>query len=80
VESVAKLGTGYSRRLQPVGEKLRAMVEQSSIALNGRGIGVTISGGGTIASADDDIRSLIHRADELMYSSKSAGRNRITIG
>jgi diguanylate cyclase (GGDEF)-like protein/PAS domain S-box-containing protein len=79
-EFVAIIVNVDSGRLQTVGEKLRAMVEQSSIALNGRGIGVTISVGGTIASADDDIRSLIHRADELMYSSKSAGRNRITIG
>ncbi|MEW6553284.1 MAG: sensor domain-containing diguanylate cyclase [Actinomycetota bacterium] len=79
-EFVAVIVNVDSERLKTVSEKLRAMVERSSITLNGRSIGVTISVGGTIARPDDDMQSLIHRADELMYSSKSAGRNRTTIG
>ncbi len=79
-EFVAIIVNVDAKRLQTVCEKLRAMVEQSSIALNGRSLGVTISIGGTIAGDGDDMQSLIRRADELMYRSKSAGRNRATIG
>ena len=79
-EFVAVIVNVDSERLHTVCEKLRAMVEQSSIALNGQSVGVTISIGGTIAGAGDDMQSLIRRADELMYRSKSAGRNRATIG
>jgi diguanylate cyclase (GGDEF)-like protein/PAS domain S-box-containing protein len=79
-EFVAIIVNVDSERLHTVCEKLRIMVEQSSIALNGQSVGITISIGGTIADSRDDMQSLISRADELMYRSKSAGRNRATIG
>jgi diguanylate cyclase (GGDEF)-like protein/PAS domain S-box-containing protein len=79
-EFVAIIVNVDSERLRTVCEKLRIMVEKSSIALNGQSVGTTISIGGTIADSRDDTQSLIRRADELMYRSKSAGRNRATIG
>lgn len=60
-------------------EKLRTLVELSSLDLDGRGLSVTISVGGTLLHPDDTPESIVHRADELMYRSKQAGRNRTTV-
>ena len=40
---------------------------------------VTVSIGGTMARAGDDIESIVKRADARMYASKKAGRNRLSI-
>ncbi|MGO8878685.1 MAG: diguanylate cyclase domain-containing protein [Desulfomonilaceae bacterium] len=40
---------------------------------------VTISVGATLGRDDDTIESLLKRADTLLYKSRSAGRNRLTI-
>jgi diguanylate cyclase (GGDEF)-like protein len=42
-------------------------------------LNVTISMGATLARADDTLESLLKRADELLYQSKSDGRNRVTV-
>jgi len=63
-----------------VSEKLRNMVEQSSISYDSDNIRITISIGGTLVQASDSVEKLVRRADELMYKSKAAGRNRISIG
>jgi diguanylate cyclase (GGDEF)-like protein/PAS domain S-box-containing protein len=60
-------------------EKLRTLVELSSLDLDGRGLSVTISVGGTLLHPDDSPESIVHRADELMYRSKQEGRNRTTL-
>jgi diguanylate cyclase (GGDEF)-like protein len=62
-----------------VAEKLRALVERSGVEEAGKIHKVTISVGATLALPNDNIQSLIKRADELMYKSKQAGRNRVTI-
>jgi len=67
-------------QLGTVCEKLRAMMEQSSISLDSKIINATVSIGATIAKEGDSVDSLVHRADELMYRSKQEGRNRISIG
>ncbi|MCL6581858.1 MAG: GGDEF domain-containing protein, partial [Firmicutes bacterium] len=67
-------------KLMGVGDKLCAMVEHSSLDLNGERVSVTVSIGGTVAVPGDDPSSLVRRADELMYESKRAGRNRVTVG
>ncbi len=60
--------------------KIRAMVEYSRLDIDGQGLTVTVSVGGTLLSPDDSHDSLVARADALMYKSKQAGRNRVTIG
>lgn len=69
-----------SGRLRSVGEKLRAMAEQSSLTFEAQTIRVTVSIGATAALPADSEDALVKRADELMYLSKQAGRNRVTVG
>ncbi|HOZ47745.1 MAG TPA: GGDEF domain-containing protein [Candidatus Hydrogenedentes bacterium] len=69
-----------TEQLGIVAEKLRALVEKSELERNGRCIRVTVSMGGSICTDDDDEKTLVARADGLMYESKQAGRNRVTIG
>lgn len=67
-------------RLRAVADKLRAMVEQSSFSFDSQTIRTTISIGATLARGGDTVGDLIRRADELMYRSKGAGRNTISMG
>jgi diguanylate cyclase (GGDEF)-like protein len=66
--------------LGAIAEKVRTLVEVSRLDVNGHGLSVTISIGGTLVLPSDTPESLIQRADELMYLSKQAGRNRVTLG
>ncbi len=66
--------------LHDIAEKLRFLVEQTSIQAGEKTPQVTISIGGTFPHPGDTLESLVDRADKLMYHSKTAGRNRVTIG
>lgn len=61
-----------------VSEKLRIITKANLLRINGNEIGVTISCGATRLLVDDTLESVIHRADQLMYQSKSNGRNKLT--
>ena len=65
--------------LQTPAEKVRTLVEHSRLDVNGTHLSVTISIGGVLLQAGDTAETVIHRADQLMYESKEAGRNRITV-
>jgi diguanylate cyclase (GGDEF)-like protein/PAS domain S-box-containing protein len=67
-------------RLRVVGEKLRNMVEQSSLTSDSDIVKVTISVGATVAKEGDSAEELVKRADRLMYGSKTSGRNLVTSG
>jgi diguanylate cyclase (GGDEF)-like protein/PAS domain S-box-containing protein len=66
--------------LQTLAEKLRILVTQAIIKADRNIPSVTVSIGATLARAEDSLESLIHRADKLMYLSKSQGRNRTSFG
>jgi len=66
-------------RLHYVANKLRYLVEQSGFARNGFEVRVTVSVGAAIARDGDTVEALLRRADALMYQSKRAGRNRVTL-
>jgi diguanylate cyclase (GGDEF)-like protein len=66
--------------LKIIGERCRNLVEHTSIELGSNRQQVTISIGATMAQPGDDLTTLIGRADHLMYQSKDAGRNRLTLG
>lgn len=67
--------------LEAIAEKIRVLTENSVLKeSDGSRYNITVSIGGTIINAWDDIESLIKRADEKMYISKQLGKNRVTIG
>lgn len=62
-------------------EKVRALVQHSHLDLDGQSsLIVTLSVGGTLLLPGDTFDSFVGRADQLMYKSKQAGRNRVTVG
>jgi diguanylate cyclase (GGDEF)-like protein/PAS domain S-box-containing protein len=65
-------------RLSQVGERLRAMVAQSSLREH-PGLRVTVSAGAALANPDDTIETLLRRADEKLYRAKISGRNRVCV-
>jgi len=69
-----------SKGLERVANKLRALVQQSEVHSGQDTIKVTISFGATLATKNDTVETLVHRADNLMYQSKKAGRNQVTVG
>jgi diguanylate cyclase (GGDEF)-like protein len=66
--------------LMAAADKVRAQVQHSRLDVEGQGLTVTVSIGGTLLLPNDTPESLVARADALMYQSKQAGRNRVTIG
>ncbi|MGO8878466.1 MAG: diguanylate cyclase [Desulfomonilaceae bacterium] len=66
--------------LESLGNRVRLLVENSYIVHGNEKLHVTISVGATLGRDDDTIETLLKRADTLLYKSKSAGRNRLTIG
>ncbi len=66
--------------LERMANRLRSLVEKSFIMHENNKLHVTISIGATLVKNEDTIDSIIKRADMLLYESKSAGRNRITMG
>ena len=67
-------------QLEAIAGKLRLLVEQSALQMEMEKVGVTISIGGTPAHIGDTVETLMERADALMFESKRAGRNRVTLG
>lgn len=67
--------------LYVVGERIRLLIESSWIDLeDGARLKVTISGGGAMAQAGDQISTIIERADLRLYQSKESGRNKVIVG
>jgi len=67
--------------LRNICEKLRTLVQFSTIELEGKGaIGVTVSIGATLLQPNDTPETIVNRANGLMYRSKQSGRNRVTVG
>ncbi|HWQ45658.1 MAG TPA: GGDEF domain-containing protein, partial [Longilinea sp.] len=66
--------------LKFVCEKLRTLVEFSRLDLADTSLNATISIGATLLTPNDTPESLVRRADTLMYQSKQAGRNRVSVG
>ena len=66
--------SGLDRALQ----RLRALASVSQITTREGKIGVTLSMGATLASPSDTLKTVLTRADKLLYESKLAGRNHVT--
>ena len=77
-EYVAIIANVDAEKLVSMSNRCRTLVQQSVVA--GASIAhVTISLGATIARPDDTEESIIKRADMLMYKSKAAGKNCVTM-
>jgi diguanylate cyclase (GGDEF)-like protein len=66
--------------LESMGNRLRLLIETTYLFRKNEKHQVTISIGATIAHEADTVQTLVKRADVLLYESKKAGRNRLTIG
>lgn len=66
--------------LLELAQRLRNLVAVTEPVFQGEPIRVTVSIGASMARPSDDMKSLVKRADRLMYESKSLGRNRVTAG
>ncbi len=68
------------RQLVDLGERMRHLIAESYLDLAGADIRITVSIGATMILENDDIDSILKRADALLYESKKSGRNRLTLG
>jgi len=79
-EFVGVLRSVEETGLKKIAERYRALVSQTMVPLAAGKQRVTISIGGTLARPGDTLESVVRRADQMMYRSKKAGRNRVTVG
>ncbi len=77
-EFLIVVGRAKGEDIQALAETLRALVEKSSLTVDGQPLSVTASFGATMVRPGDDAHSLTARADESLYQSKESGRNRVT--
>lgn len=66
--------------LLKVSDKVRVLVSNSSIIVEGVKLKVTISLGATLYHQNETIESVVNRADKAMYQSKQTGKNKVTLG
>ena len=78
-EFVAIVANVEERQLRAVAERTRMLVEQSSLITGTETVRVSVSIGASLGRPGDKAASLVKRADQLMYRSKLAGRNRVTM-
>lgn len=62
-----------------IAEKLRSLVENTEINYNGENLHVSISVGATKVLMNDTTETIVDRADRLMYTSKTSGKNKVTV-
>jgi len=77
-EFIAILYNVNLKSLSRIAEKLRTMIANSTVTVNGERISVTASIGAALARQEETMETIIERADQLMYQSKQNGRNRVT--
>jgi diguanylate cyclase (GGDEF)-like protein/PAS domain S-box-containing protein len=66
--------------LRKVAEKFRVMVESSSLRDSSSDVlQVTVSVGGTMAKPNETVADLMKRTDEMLYTAKKTGRNRVWV-
>ncbi|WP_373500248.1 diguanylate cyclase [Desulfococcus sp.] len=65
--------------LEHLGNRLRMLIADACLPHGREKLRVTVSIGATLVDDDDTMESVFKRADRLLYQSKAAGRNRLTI-
>lgn len=69
-----------AENLENLGNRMRNLIKDSYLIHNNEKLQVTISLGATIVGENDTMESLLKRADDLLYQSKAAGRNCLSLG
>jgi diguanylate cyclase (GGDEF)-like protein len=59
-----------------VAERIRLRVAEGPIGVKHASVAVTVSIGGAMTGTDDDIYTVVGRADDALYTAKETGRNR----
>jgi diguanylate cyclase (GGDEF)-like protein/PAS domain S-box-containing protein len=77
-EFVVILGDSCEDDIKKICNRHRVLIKDSYYTYKDYKIRFTASIGATIAKPEDTIESVIERADDLMYKSKVAGKNRVT--
>jgi diguanylate cyclase (GGDEF)-like protein/PAS domain S-box-containing protein len=68
------------QNLMNMANRLRLLVQESSLDHNGKKLKATVSVGAVIVRQDEDEEGIINRARSLMKQSKSLGKNIVTMG
>ena len=61
-------------------EKFRKIIESTEINHGDDILHVTVSVGVTVVNIDDNLESIVERADQLMYQAKQSGKNKVVSG
>ena len=77
-EFIGIIRNATEKTLRSVANRCRTLIEEASLSIGDTEIRATVSIGATLARPDDTMESLLERADQLMYQSKAAGRNRVS--
>lgn len=64
--------------ISSIAERFRFLIENTEVISENNIIKVTASVGITAVCPDDDIKTLVNRADQLMYKSKHLGKNKVS--
>ena len=62
-----------------IAERIRLKIADHPVNLKDLILHVTMSMGVAFANPDDDVESLVKRADNVLYEAKHSGRNRVTV-
>jgi len=65
--------------LHTITQRLRVLIQNSSVRAGAKTIHATVSCGATLAREKDTRNALIKRADSLMYRAKTSGRNTVCV-
>ncbi|HNS99456.1 MAG TPA: GGDEF domain-containing protein [Polyangiaceae bacterium] len=78
-EYIAIVSNVNSVGLAQTAERFRALIEATAVPYHSIELRTTVSVGATMAQPSDDEFSIVRRADEELYSSKTSGKNRASI-
>ena len=78
-EFLLLMAVGTPQGLRDMTERLRRLVQESSLDVEGRQIAVTVTIGATLMRTGDTAESVVRRVDELLYAGKNGGRNTVMV-
>jgi diguanylate cyclase (GGDEF)-like protein len=77
-EFIALLPIADNKEAWQVAERFRRALAETTLKINGRDVKITVSAGIAQFLPEDTLEDLLARADNALYISKRAGRNRIS--